>query len=71
MQKVFGKVSELELIFSTENPIEIVLKSKIRGLIFLIYTEFSIENLGVSSENFSNIFCTFHAVSPRVMNIFS
>ena len=71
VQKLFGKVSELELIFCTENPIEIMIKSKTRGLIFLVCTEFSIENLGVSSEKFSNNFCTFHVVSPKVMNIFS
>ena len=71
VQELFGKVSELELIFCIENPIEIVIKPKTRGRIFLICTEFSIENLGVSSEIFSNNFCTFHAVSPKVMNIFS
>ena len=71
MQKLFGTVSELELIFSTENPIEIMIKSKTRGLIFLVCTEFPIENLGVSSENFSNNFCTFHAVSDIFSEYFS
>ena len=69
--EIIWEVSELELIFYKENPMENERKSKIRGFIFLVCTDFSIENLGGGSENFSNNFCTFHAVSPKVMNIFT
>ena len=69
--EIIWEVSELELIFSKGNPIQNERNLKIRGFIFLVCTDFSIENLGGGSENFSNNFCTFHAVSRKVVSRFS
>ena len=69
--EIIWEVSELELIFYKENPMENERKSKIRGFIFLVCTDFSIENVGAGSEIFSNNFCTFHAVSRKVISRFS